>query len=1145
MKFKMTLKRLFIYFIVALIFWGCSTRKNTWFRRNYHNLTAHYNVYFNGKESLKLGQKNIQDAIQDDYSLILPVFGDTEPEVKGIADSEMDRAIEKGTKLVKKHSIRKKPEKKKGNNSEKYKKWASQNEFNKWVDNAYLMIGKAYFLKQDYYLAQQSFAYMFREFTPGPEWFEAEIYYARTYIELGDYTTAQMALDNYDLEGKAPASLYGFFCAAYADLYMRQKNYDKAIPFLELAADNSSDKYQKTRYYFILGQIYQSRNEYAKATEAYSNVIKAHPPYELAFNAKVNRASVLFQTEGFDAVRKEVRKLLKDKRNEDYQDQIYFGLAKAYLAEQMEAEARENFIVSIQKSIDNEHQKGLSFYELSKLDYKIPEYRPAYHNLDSALLYLKSTFPERENLSTLHGYLSDLVTNLDVVEREDSLQRIAKMDDRTRNAYIDQLIKEEEERQEALRKQEEENNSVSDGYLNAPSTASNQSGKWYFYNPSSVSMGKREFERRWGKRKLEDNWRRNNKEVVAEELPTLSDPDGMFGDDPFGKEGTDQQQATIDTLVTPVVELKGRDAYLKDVPLTAEALQASNQRIEESLLAEGLIYKDDLGNYPFAIDAFNELLRRFPEGRYTEDALMNLYLCFEIQDDAVGMAQMKSKLMQQFPDGEFTAYLNDPDFFQKLDAKNTELERLYSEAYNAYLLNDFDTPINNTQTAFVKDNENELLPKFVMLSALSHAKKGEAVSFEANLRQIVKDYPDSEVAPLAKDLLAEYAKGRMPVKGPNQSNLIAKRNEEFQQERKNKLGADAISSIPSSYAVNDHVTHSLVIIINPEADINRLRFNLADYNFSKFLLNDYEMSINKLPDGTPIIEVAGFKNRLEAQDYFYSLRERREVFDIENLERYNLFVITKDNLEYLISSGDQDAYNQFFEQNYLRAESFKNYSKTEVEEMKNTSEVKEKIKPTQVPAQEHELPKVPVGSQKEIVVEKPQTEVKEIPTASVTTTQEQKQEEVAPVSNPVVEKVEEPVQEQVKNEAVVEVEVPNLPKFDVGTGTHSAYILFEKGRIDVMRLGKVFKNYTKSNYGTKYEVTSGDFTSDYFYIKVAGCSDAKEAQAYLQKIKFNDFLMGEVNNKKHYLWAITDINLNKVKDLKSAEEYQDFYQQNY
>ncbi len=1156
----MTIKKLFIYIPIVILLIGCSTKKNTWLSRNYHNMTAHYNVYFNGKESMKEGVKSIQKSNQDDYTQILTVFPDSKKEAASVASSNMDRSIEKGVKLIKKHSIRKKP-KKKDNDSQQYKNFISQNEFNKWVDNAYLMIGKAHFMKHEFYVAQQSFSYMFREFRIGPEWYEAQLYMARSYIEIGDYATAKIILDVYDLEGKAPYKLYGFFSAIYADYYLRQGDVASAIPFMKTAAESITGKYYRTRFNFILAQLYHDQNMYAEASAAYKKVIQSNPPYELAFNAKVNRVSVVFEEEGFAAVLKEVKKLLRDKRNQDYTDQIYYALGKAYLAEQQEQIATDNFVLSIQSSIDNTHQKGLSFYELAKIEYNKPIYRTAYYNLDSAMLNLNKDFPRYEELSELNETLSELVTNLDIIAHEDSIQRIAKMDSLDRLTYIDQLIEDEIAREEALKKQQEEFDN-GDFFFDNNMSSSNPSegGKWYFYNQNSISMGKMEFEKRWGRRKLEDNWRRANKEVVIED--PMAEPEADFNDDdPWG-------ELANDSIISAsggdeVTDLKSRDSYLRGLPLTEEAIIASDKKIEEALLSEGLIYKDDLENLPFAIDAFNELIRRFGSSTYTEDALMNLYLCYQKQDDSQGMAQTKAQLMLRYPDGEFTAFLNDPLFFEKREAREKEIEILYQNAYNRYLFNDFVTPLNNEKQAFIIDEKSELLPKFILLSALSNAKTGVLTEFEGDLKRIINDYPESEPVPMAKELLAEYEKGRVPVVGPVQSNLIDKRNEQLEEDRRNSLGDSKGIEIPSSYNRSDKAVHSLVIIINPEADINRLRFNLADYNFSKFLLNDYEMLAKKLPDGTPILEVAGFKNRLEAQDYFYSLREREQVFDVPDLSRYNLYVITQANLEYMISSGDQGAYNRFFEENYLSAESFKNYSSEEVEELISTDEEEA---PT-IDVEEKLI--APLNKEENISTNNNETnnsvqnnnnEIKEEAKTSDVTTEVQKEphKETEVIAPPVaIEETNKPAENTVAPESttedtvntVVETESPiaeiTPETFIVGEGAHNAYVLFKKGRINTTRLSTVFTNYTKTTFGTEYTVTSGEIVGSYFFVKIAGFTNSKSAEDYIQKVNLNDFLMRDIRRVEHYLWSITDINLNNIKNKESIEEYQQFYKSNY
>lgn len=1131
--------------LILVVMYGCSTKKNTWLSRNYHDLTAHYNVFFNGNESFKEGVKSVENGNQDDYSNILPVFPDSKPENAGVASSQMDRAIEKGTKLIKKHSIRKKPKKNSGDQSVRYQKFLSQNEFNKWVDNAYLLIGKSHFYKQEYYVAQQSFSFMFREFNPGKEWCEAEIWNARAAIELKDYAKAKILLDNYDIEGKAPDRLYGFFAATYADYYIRQGMYEEAIPFLLEAIDAAWSKYYYRRFNFILAQLYHEQKQYAKASKAYEAVIKSNPPYEMAFNAKVNRASVLFGEGGLAAVKKEIKKLLRDKRNADYEDQIYYALAMAYKVENQEDDAMDNFLLSIEKSVDNNHQKGLSFYEMALVFYDRPDYRLAYYNLDTAIVNLNENFPELELVTYLHTSLNDLVDHMNTVEREDSLQRIALLSESERFAFVDQLIEDEKEQAELLKKEKEALNNGDLFFDNsyAQSASQSQDGKWYFYNTSSVGMGKLEFEKKWGRRKLEDNWRRSNKDVVVEEPFILNDPDADFSTvDELPKDSL-QSDMQPDAEVKKESNPLSRNFYLANLPLTEEKMKASNTSIEESLLSMGLIYKDELINIPFAIGAFEELIRRFPGGVYLEDALMNLYLCHETRNDSAGMAKLKSQLMSQFPDGEFTAYLNDPDFFKKKEAQRKKIEELYQQTYSNYLFNEFNSSIHNAEVAIQIDEDSELIPKFKFLAGLSYAKMGQLPAFEKELTEIKDTYPDSEVTPVVIEMLKLYSEGRVPVKGSVSSNLVSVRTKEFKDEQQRQGASDSAEERATSYVISNKSKHRLILLVNPETDLNRLKFNIADYNFSKFLLNDYEMSSSKLPDGTPIFSVEGFKNRLEALDYFYSLRERTDIFEVDKLEYFKLYVIHEKNLKYLLSSGDEEGYNRFFIENYLSAEAFKNIEEDKVDDEKIGVDVHESG------VVDREKQSIDVKVEEPTVAEKTKVIVEEPIKEEVTKEVEMSVEEVAKEAEEIKIVDSEEVADKKEVAAVLGVDelvnpVKSSLDFVTAEGEHCAVILFKKGRINVQHTGTIFKNYTKSNYATKYEVEYGDM-GGYFFIKVNGCKDESEAKAYLAKVKSNSFLMREISNTKYYMWAIINDNFDRLSNEESYEQYQQFYNVNY
>ncbi len=1123
MNFKKT------YFLILLIvMWGCSTKRNTRLSRGYHNLTAHYNVFFNGNESFKEGTKAIEDGNKDDYSQVLAVFPESKEGSEQMASSQMDRAIEKGTKLIKKHSIRKKPEKRRDDQSIKYKKFLSQNEFNKWVDNAYLLIGKSQFYKKEYYQAQQTFAYMFREFQTGPEWYEAEIWNARTALELNDFALAKILLEEYDLEGKAPSSLFGLFAATYADFYIRQEMYEKAIPLMKEAVEGAWSKYYRRRFNFILAQLYHKQGEYVNAVKAYEAVIKSNPPYEMAFNAKVNRAGILFEEGGLEAVKKEIRKLLRDKRNMDYEDQIYYALAMAYKAEEQEDLAKDNFLLSIERSQNNNHQKGLSYFEISEIYYDKPSYKPAFYYLDTAVVNLNETYPGLDRIKERHGSLSDLVDNINQVEIQDSLIMVASMPEQQKLAFIDQLIEQEKIRQEEEKKSQEEEQSGNSFYDPSVTQAINQqnnTGNWYFYNPTSVGMGKMEFEKRWGSRKLEDNWRRANKQVVIEEPKDISNPDDVFGEDLPGSDSIANeaiQQAIDKEKANDPLQ---REAYLKNLPTSPEDLIVANKKIQDGLLNQGLIYKDELLDIPNAIKAFDELRTRYPDGYYKEDALMNLYLCYEVQGDAVGMAKIKNQLIKEFPEGEFTAFLNDPDYFKKRDARNKQLEELYQQSYTDYLFNEFATPLANLEKAEKLDSENELLPKFKLLAALSNAKLGNLKGFTGELTEIKDNFPNSEVTPLAIEMLKLYTEGRTPVKGAVSSNLVARRNDAFAEEQKAIGNTGLAEDIATAYEVNHKAPHGLILLVNPEADLNRLKFNIADYNFSKFLLDDYEMGQQKLPDGTPVFTVSGFNNRLEALDYFYSIRERNEIFDVDELKDKKLYVIHDKNLEYLLSSGDKDGYDVFFAENYLSADAFENLKRERLEAERKAIEAERKKKEDEKRAKE-EARKKEEETQKQ-------------------NTQQQNVQEIAVPEN---QTTQTPVTEttQTKVEVAKENTTPSQEStFVFEQGMHKAIILFKAGHIDTKRMAMIFGNYTKNTFKGKYTVESGEKAKDYFYIMASGFASAAEAKSYLTKINSNSFLMREISRTQHYMWAITNDNYLKLTNESKFEAYQKFYKTNY
>ena len=911
----MNIRKVLYIFIICNLAIACSTRKNTRLSRGYHNLTAHYNVYFNGNESFKHGVVKVREKVKNDYSRVLPLFEFSDKGNVSVASADMDRAIQKGIKLIQKHSITVKPSKKGSEGSEEYQKFYKQREFNKWVDDAYLLIGKAQFYKHEFNQTIMTFDMIIRDFPNNKTAFEAKIWKAVAYSEKGDYTNAKIALESYDSSGDAPLSLYGFYMAVYADLLLRMDDYKEAVPYLKLAVEDAPDRWTRRRYQYVLAQSLELSGFHREAIEAYEKVLKLRPPYEMAFNAKIGKVTIVLDGSSTEDIKREIHHLLRDKKNKNFRDRIYYALANVNLSEGNEEEAIKNLKLSTKYSVDNDQQKALSFIKMGDIYFERPEYRPAFMAYDSAIVFIPNTDEQYSIISDKYQSLKLLVQNIEIVEREDSLQNLAKLSEPERLAALNKIIEDEQKRlEEEKRRNEElamnENMNPQGGFQT--NTASNNQGKWYFYNPNSINMGKSEFQRRWGRRTLEDNWRRSDKRSLkteAEESPGLpgevNDTTSENSIDLVG--GKEKTQDQLQSGLTV-------QSLLKDIPLTDSAMMVSDKRIENALLDMGMIYRDRLADYPKAEETFEELLNRYPEGTRREEAYVELYQAYSFENNQEGMDWVHQKITQEFPESKFAAYLNDPEFFEKQEKKRLQVEKEYEDTYHNYLSGLYANVVKSVDSILTQlDDDDSLSPKYKLLKSLSYARQGDAENFRNTLDEIVAKHAGTEEAELAKSFLAELDAGRIPVKSAAyKSELFAGRTEYSITNAANE------NSAPSALTMEPESKHSLIVITDPRADINRLVFNFADYNFGRFLLNDYELITHKLPDGSNILEVNGFNNKREVMDYFYSVRQHPELFKVKNAGNALLFSTSENNLKYLLSSGDKDGCILYFIKNYLQ-----------------------------------------------------------------------------------------------------------------------------------------------------------------------------------------------------------------------------------
>ncbi len=905
-----------IIVIIALIIFSvsCSTKKNTAIRRSYHNLTSHYNVYFNGKESFKDGISYLEDNHQDNYSEILNVFLYDDPSFSSVS-SQMKRAEDKATKLIKKHSITVKPKRKKGRTSDKDKAFYARKEFNNWVDDAYLMMGKSFFIRREFISAEENFNWILTEYPKMNARFDALIWLARTYIQKKDYPKALDFLQRAEAEKKFPEKrLNRELFPTYADYYIKQERYQEAIPWLELALKERGKRLYKRRYKYIIAQIYQKFGQEKKAYQMYKEVIKMRPPYDMEFSAKIQMATLFDHKKGDSKeIRKFLQKMLKDDKNIDYQDQIYYALAEIDMKEHQEENAIKNYKLSANTSVSNDNQRGLSYLALGDIYFEKLDYPLAKAYYDSTRMYLSKSNKRYDESNEMADKLTELVNYSETVQLQDSLLNLAQMPAQKRDAIISEIIqkiieeeqrKAEEERQRRMDLAQYNENNRS-GMLNN----SRGGGKWYFYNPSAIGIGQADFERKWGNRRLEDNWRRKNKTVSS-----FTNADGEI----VANADSTQQE----------VDLKSKAYYLSQLPMTDSAKVASNLLIEESLYNLARVYRTQFIDYQKSTETFLTLLERYPNTEYKLDAYYQLYQLYELQKQPEKSLFYKNLILKKFPDSTPAKIINDPNYLAKLEAEKNKTKSIYEKAFKAFKVRKFSKVVEYCRFVEQKNPETPLMSKFDLLKAQSVGASGNVDQMKILLGDIKTEYPQTEEAELADFMLSRVEAGgfkNFVAEGRNQAIVLAEtgttKNSDTQNTNSEEVNSVEIEEIEPEniYEYHPGQPHLYVMAATGEiSDMNRLKFNIIKYNMDNFLMFDFNVSDKKLTSDTKLIVVKPLNDAKEAYKYLKLIRRNTEVYsEFQSLEMKQ-FIISPKNLNILIKDQNLSRYILFFEQNYKK-----------------------------------------------------------------------------------------------------------------------------------------------------------------------------------------------------------------------------------
>lgn len=866
---------------------SCSLKQNTAATRQYTAFITRYNIYFNGDEHYKETLEKMEREYADDYSRTLfmhPAEAKTDEKAPQ-PNGDFKRSIEKAQKAIQLRSIKKRPKRKPGKSSDpEYKKWLKREEYNPFLHNAWMMMGRSQYMNGDFLGASATFYYIAKHFSWLPETVtEAKLWQARCYCAIDWLFDAESILSKIkEKEIADNNTLKGLYYFSYADFYVRSHEYKKAAPMLEEAMKYTKGA-QKTRLTFLLGQVHKLNGNYTEAYNAFNKVgSSSSANYRTRFNARIKQSEV-FQG---DDIKKEVKSLeamTKYGSNKEFLDQIYYAIGNLYISRADTTNAIANYEKAVSLSTRNGIDKALAQIALGGLYYEQHRYDKAQPCYSEAVPQLPETHPNYKALSKRSDVLDELAVYAQNVTTQDSLLRLADMSPEEQLKVINKTIedlkrrekeeRENAEREEYLAKQAAAGTGLQQGSVAAPTTFNlNTDKSWYFYNEATRNAGRTEFQKRWGSRKLEDDWRRRNKTTYA-----------PFSDEETDSETENEEAATTDSDVDSnsqeesSAEREARERasdphfpeyYLNQIPSTPEERQTSHDVIQEGLYNMGVILKDKLDDIPSAAHQFNRLLTEYPENAYRLDTYYNMYLMYARTGDNAKAEVYRSIILEQFPESRQGIALADPQYMEKLMRMPEMEQALYDQAYEAYMTN------NNTRVHEIYNQVRQdyamsrIMPKFMFLEALSYVTENNSEKFSEVLQQLVSSYPDTDVSPLASAYLKQLSEGRkLQSSGSNVRGMVWS----------TRLTAD--SSVVSTsersefdFDSNGEQTFVLIYAAN-KVNGNQLLFEIARHNFSSYDVSDFDIEQMRFGN-LGMITVAGFINGKEAAQYRTTLEQK-------------------------------------------------------------------------------------------------------------------------------------------------------------------------------------------------------------------------------------------------------------------------------
>ncbi len=843
----------FFYLLLIIGLWGCNSK-------GYQNMNARYNGYFYANQYLNETYQSLEDRYAYNFNDVLKVFPEIDSGTINANKAKLDDAFKKASQVI---------------------EWYKSSD---WVDDSYLIIGKIRHLRAQFQFAIETFQYINQTSKDDNARQAALVALMRTYMDMGDVERAQDVSNYLELEEEITDANNLDYKVLLAEFHQRQGNEEGVEEALQEVNELIKNRDQKARTNFILGQLAQKSGNNKEATDYYNLALKGNPPYELVFHAQLNKMSLKdYSRSSQDQIEKLYKtfdKMLRDGKNLEYQDKIYYVMGQLEQKRSGYDKAIANYRSGTQVEQPNQRQQGLTYLRMGEIYFdQFEDYQRSSLYYDSAVAKLPEDEAGYDKIVKKQTILKDFVTQLNTIALNDSLLALSEMNPVSLDAFLDKHLRAEAAKKKELEKKQNRSNSASN-IIASTNTDTSGDNTWYFYNQAAIGQGQLEFQRNWGNRPLEDNWRRSSKTSVAfgldESLLSEEEREEQEEKQPKGESNSEFEAE--------------KEKLLETIPRTDEAKTAAYQAIQEALFNLGRIYRFGLIREDQSAISYETLLSRFPNTEFKLESLFALYTLFEVKDPPRA-AQYKQQIISEFPESLTAKTLINPNYLQEKEERNIRLQKQYADAYRMYESGNYvgaDQMINNALASF---EDVDFLPTVELLSAILKAKTEGLFAYEKALENFIAKHPEGPLFDYANNLLT----GLKPAK----EEILTDRGFIFSEDFK-QLHLVAVTIDTAVNNVKD--IKSAIEALNKEKFPNQ-RFSIGNIAF-------------KEKSGIEIMYINSFKTKSASERYRAIMEESLKAVIKQEDTNFHNFAISIDNLQFLIDSEEIEEYVKFHKKFY-------------------------------------------------------------------------------------------------------------------------------------------------------------------------------------------------------------------------------------